>query len=69
MDAEGEPETGAEPGRLVGFTGPNISDVEQRIRWPDGRVTTLSVSSTAMAARGRSVGGSIVAFEVVAQAR
>lgn len=64
-DRAGEPVPGVEPGRLPAFIGSSERGVEQRIRWPDGKVTTLSVSSSGMAARTGGVGGSVVAFEVV----
>lgn len=69
LGADGEPEPGVEPGRLSAFAGLTDAEVEQRVRWPDGRTVTLSVSSTSMASRSGGIGGSIVAFEVVAVGR
>lgn len=64
-DESGEPEPGAAPGRLPAFASVSGTGVIQRVRWPDGEVTVLSVSSTSMLAQGGGPGGSIVAFEVV----
>lgn len=64
-DTAGDPVRGVEPGRLPAFIGSSERGVEQRIRWPDGEITTLSVSSSGMAARTGGAGGSVVAFEIV----
>lgn len=64
-DESGQPEPGAEPGRLTGFVAIDGSGVVQRVLWPDGRITVLSVSSTSMLSQSGGPGGSIVAFEVV----
>lgn len=65
VDADGSPQGSGEPGRLPAIASVTGSDVTQRILWPDGETTVLSVSSTTMLSQGGAPGGSVVAFEVV----